>query len=141
MDPTNSNVLYAATVGSGVYLSQNSGQSWQVFNQGLTMREMRDLDIASDGSVVYAATNGAGVFRLGTPVIAYQAPESGEAQPAGGEPQEETPTSGVMTEEETQPTGEEGGFSTIFMVGIGVVVVAAVVFVGLVVMRRRRKGD
>jgi hypothetical protein len=34
-------------------------------NEGLTMKAVTALDIASDGQVVYAATWGGGVFRLG----------------------------------------------------------------------------
>jgi len=99
MDPTNSQVIYLGTRGSGVFLSQDGGNSWQALNQGLSMRELSSLTISKDGSVVYAATVGAGVFRLGTPSISTQPPtspstEPGTGQPSGEEPSPEEPTSG-----------------------------------------------
>ena len=65
IDPTDSRVVYAADHHSGVYLSVNSGSTWRPINDGLTMRAVTELDISSDGQVVYAATWGGGVFRLG----------------------------------------------------------------------------
>jgi photosystem II stability/assembly factor-like uncharacterized protein len=63
---SHANTVYAATV-SGVYVSLDGGDSWQALNTGLTIRAVRDLALSADGSVLYAATYGAGVFRLGTP--------------------------------------------------------------------------
>jgi photosystem II stability/assembly factor-like uncharacterized protein len=65
IDPTDSKVVYAADHHSGVYLSANGGSTWRPINDGLTMRAVTELDISADGSVVYAATWGGGVFRLG----------------------------------------------------------------------------
>ncbi|MFQ5420417.1 MAG: WD40/YVTN/BNR-like repeat-containing protein, partial [Anaerolineae bacterium] len=66
VDGANPGVVYAATTNSGVYVSLNSGSSWTAVNAGLLNREIRDLSLSADGGVLYAATNGGGVFRLGT---------------------------------------------------------------------------
>jgi photosystem II stability/assembly factor-like uncharacterized protein len=65
IDPTDSQTIYAADQHSGVYLSTNGGASWAPINEGLTMKAVTELDISSDGQVVYAATWGGGVFRMG----------------------------------------------------------------------------
>lgn len=66
-DPTDSQIIYAADLTSGVYISKDEGQTWYVMNDGLTTRAVTSLDISSDGSILYAATSGGGVFRLGLP--------------------------------------------------------------------------
>lgn len=38
VDPVNSNILYAGTVGYGVYRSNDGGQSWEAINKGLGWR-------------------------------------------------------------------------------------------------------
>jgi len=65
IDPTDSSTIYAADNQSGVYLSTDAGESWDPINKGLTMKAVTGLDISADGEVVYAATWGGGVFRLG----------------------------------------------------------------------------
>ena len=65
IDPTDSQTVYAADHHAGVYLSTTGGGNWIPINSGLTMRAVTTLDISSDGLVVYAATWGGGVFRLG----------------------------------------------------------------------------
>ncbi len=67
LDPTDNNVLYAGTVQSGVYVSVDAGATWQTMNDGLLTRTVRDLAISADGSVLYMASEGGGVFRLGEP--------------------------------------------------------------------------
>jgi hypothetical protein len=63
--------LYAADFYSGVYRSADGGQSWlgvpDALMTGLSMRAVKDL--ALDGTVVYAATQGGGVLRFGGPSI------------------------------------------------------------------------
>jgi len=59
--------IYAADLTSGVYISKDGGQTWYVMNDGLTTRAVTSLDISSDGSILYAATSGGGVFRLSVP--------------------------------------------------------------------------
>ncbi len=61
--------VYAASKSTGFYVSGDNGQSWQQFNNGLLIREVNGggLTVTPDGSAVYAATNGGGIFRL--PII------------------------------------------------------------------------
>jgi hypothetical protein len=49
---------------SGVYRSQDGGQSWYLINNGLRCRAVQSLSITDDGATLYAATEGEGVFRL-----------------------------------------------------------------------------
>ena len=46
IDPSNSNVLYAATSGTGVFKSADGGASWSAFNDGLTNLDVRGLALA-----------------------------------------------------------------------------------------------
>jgi len=62
--PKDTKILYAADLRSGVYRSSDGGKSWTRINDGLSTRAVQALAISSDGSVVYAATEGGGVFRL-----------------------------------------------------------------------------
>lgn len=64
IDPKDPNIIYVADIYSGVYYSNNSGASWSLFNQGLGNRTVQDLEISSDGKIIYAGTIGQGVFRL-----------------------------------------------------------------------------
>lgn len=65
VDPVRPDVVYAGSFRSGVYVSTSAGDTWTLLNAGLRTRAIRALAIAADGSVVYAATYGEGVFRLG----------------------------------------------------------------------------
>lgn len=65
IDPTDPQTLYAADSHAGVYLSTDGGGSWTPINDGLTMRAVTALSVSSDGQMVYAATWGGGVYRLG----------------------------------------------------------------------------
>lgn len=65
IDPTDSQTLYAADHHSGVYLSTDGGATWVPINDGLSTRAVTAMAISSDGQVLYAATEGEGVFRLG----------------------------------------------------------------------------
>ena len=56
--------VYAGEDATGFYISNDDGQTWQQFNNGLLIRAIMRLGITPDGSAVYAATNGGGVFRL-----------------------------------------------------------------------------
>ncbi|MFQ5419124.1 MAG: WD40/YVTN/BNR-like repeat-containing protein [Anaerolineae bacterium] len=67
VDGTNSGVIYAATTGSGVFVSLDGGGTWAAINDGLLTRWAMDLSLSADGGVLYVASNGGGVFRLGTP--------------------------------------------------------------------------
>jgi hypothetical protein len=64
IDPSDPSKMYAADYNSGVYASTNSGAEWVEMNDSLTMRTVNKLALSADGSVLYAATFGGGVFRL-----------------------------------------------------------------------------
>lgn len=63
-DPLDLDIVYAADIGSGVYRSEDAGQTWEAINNGLRTRAVNDLAVSHDGSHVYAATEGEGVYRL-----------------------------------------------------------------------------
>lgn len=83
VDPADPTTLYAADFHTGVYHSENGGQLWMRINDGLSTRAVKALAISSDGKVVYAATEGEGVFRLGEPpeVVAPPPTTSPATQP------------------------------------------------------------
>ncbi len=64
VDKAHPGVVYAASYNSGIYRSLDDGLTWQVFNEGLTMRASLSLSLSADGSILYVATEGSGVFRL-----------------------------------------------------------------------------
>jgi len=64
IDPTDSNIVYAGDLRTGVYRSENGGQLWVQVNKGLSTRAVKALALSSDGGTLYAATEGEGVFRL-----------------------------------------------------------------------------
>ena len=66
IDSARPNVLYAGSLRSGIYLSEDGGQSWRLHNEGLTMKSVSVLELSSDGGTLYAGTSGGGVFRLST---------------------------------------------------------------------------
>jgi hypothetical protein len=65
IDPSNDAVVYIADFLSGVYFTSDGGGEWQKLEEGLTHREVNELELSADGSVLYAGTEGGGVFRLG----------------------------------------------------------------------------
>jgi photosystem II stability/assembly factor-like uncharacterized protein len=66
VNPTNDSVVYAADWHSGVYQTTNGGGAWQLINTGLSTRSVQSLAISADGTYLYAATKGEGVFRFQT---------------------------------------------------------------------------
>ncbi|MDD5264000.1 MAG: hypothetical protein PHU43_04095 [Candidatus Bipolaricaulis sp.] len=64
IDSANSRVVYAADYRTGTYRSVDGGRSWSKVNQGLSTRAVTTLSLSADGRVLYAGTNGEGVFRL-----------------------------------------------------------------------------
>src|SRR3989338_680262 len=56
--------VYAGANATGFYVSGDDGNTWTQFNDGLLIRELENLAVTPDGSSVYAATNGGGIFRL-----------------------------------------------------------------------------
>jgi photosystem II stability/assembly factor-like uncharacterized protein len=67
VDPSNPQTLYAADHQSGVYLSPDGGSNWVPINEGLSTKAVTALALSANGKIVYAATEGGGVFRLQTP--------------------------------------------------------------------------
>ena len=65
IDPTNPANVWAADNRSGVYRSTDRGDTWSIANDGLSMRAVNILTISADGKVLYVATSGGGVYRLG----------------------------------------------------------------------------
>jgi photosystem II stability/assembly factor-like uncharacterized protein len=63
-DPVTPTVMYVADFNSGVYQSEDGGRMWVRVVDGLNTKAVNALAISSDGSIVYAATEGEGVFRL-----------------------------------------------------------------------------
>jgi uncharacterized protein (TIGR03437 family) len=64
IDRTMPQVIYAGDPRTGVYRSEDGSKSWVLVNRGLRMRNVNALALSSDGSTLYAATEGEGVFRL-----------------------------------------------------------------------------
>lgn len=62
--PVDANLIYVADRRSGVYRSTDGGGSWIKVNDGLRMRAVNALAFSGDGQVIYAGTEGEGVFRL-----------------------------------------------------------------------------
>ncbi len=66
VDPVSSNTVFAGDLYSGVYRSQDKGNTWAAFPDwkmsGLAVRAVKDLAISAN--VMYAATQGGGVFRF-----------------------------------------------------------------------------
>ena len=59
-------LIYAASLESGVFVSSNGGDTWAAINDGLLTRAAVSLSLSNDGRVLYMASTGGGVFRLGT---------------------------------------------------------------------------
>jgi photosystem II stability/assembly factor-like uncharacterized protein len=66
-DTERTGILYTALRYSGVFVSTDWAQTWREINVGLDRPEVHGLALSADGTVLYAGTNGAGVFRLGIP--------------------------------------------------------------------------
>ena len=64
VSPTDSNIIFASDLSSGVYTSADGGETWYAVNAGLDVRAIHELAISGDGQHLYAATNGKGVFRI-----------------------------------------------------------------------------
>jgi len=63
-DPVRAQTVYVSDTFSGFYRSTDGGSTWAQINNGLTNRAVTGIAITSDGEHIYAATDGAGVFRL-----------------------------------------------------------------------------
>lgn len=82
-EPAGGGTIYASDYYSGVYQSTDGGSSWSPHPDnamsGLAVRAVQNLAVA-DG-VVYAATQGGGVFRVGGPAV-LPSPTTAEFDPA-----------------------------------------------------------
>jgi hypothetical protein len=64
MDPADPETLFCGDINSGVYVSYDGGGHWNVFNVGLANRQINALAFSPDGTILYAGTQGEGVYRL-----------------------------------------------------------------------------
>ncbi len=70
VDPTNPQVVYVGTSRLGVFYSKDGGSRFEPLRQGIEEAgnlAIADLSLSADGTALYAAVTGAGVYRLGTP--------------------------------------------------------------------------
>ncbi len=62
--PKNSRIIYAGTLGEGIFKSVDGGLTWAAINNGLTVLVVRSLVIdPRNSSIVYASTRGGDVFK------------------------------------------------------------------------------
>jgi photosystem II stability/assembly factor-like uncharacterized protein len=74
IDPTDSNIIYAATAGGGIFRTSDGGVTWSPFNDGLGNLDVRVLAFAKgDAKTLYAGTSG-GVFavRFDSPLLTLE---------------------------------------------------------------------
>lgn len=64
IDPANSENVYVVDDHSGIYVSNNAGESWWLINEGLNVLNPTSITISSDGEILYAGTGSGGVFRM-----------------------------------------------------------------------------
>jgi hypothetical protein len=63
LDPKAPETLYAASGNSGVNFSRDGGQSWSTMNDGIKALQIGCLTLDSQNGLLFAGSNGAGVFR------------------------------------------------------------------------------
>jgi hypothetical protein len=63
INPTNSRIIVAGDWHTGVYVTATGTEPWQCLNSGLSTRAVTSLAYSHDGRVLYAATDGGGLFR------------------------------------------------------------------------------
>lgn len=64
IDPADSQIVYAGTLGGGVFKTTNGGTSWKPVNTGLANTDIRSLAIdPTDTRIVYAGAYSGGVFK------------------------------------------------------------------------------
>lgn len=70
VDPTDSQIVYVGTSRLGVFYTNDGGAQFAPLRQAIEEvgnLAIADLSLSADGTVLYAAVTGAGVYRLGTP--------------------------------------------------------------------------
>lgn len=65
IDPANPEVVWAGSRATGIYRWIPAEGLWTHVNSGLTTRSVQALAISPDGQVLYAASSGEGIFRMG----------------------------------------------------------------------------
>ena len=64
INPTNSQIVFAGDIHSGGFRSDDGAKTWVRINNGLRTRAVSSMAISADGTMLYAATQGEGVFRM-----------------------------------------------------------------------------
>jgi hypothetical protein len=78
VDPSNPQIIFAATYGGGIFKSTAGGRNWSAMNSGLTTLQIACLTIdPSNPLVIYAGTYYGGVFRSTTGGDRWSAVNSG----------------------------------------------------------------
>ena len=70
-NPADYCIVFVSDYHSGIYVSTNAGDTWQVMNNGLRTRTVNVLSVSTKGQFLYAATEGEGVLRwndAGSPI-------------------------------------------------------------------------
>ena len=65
VDPFHEGVIYLASLNSGVFYKTDNDSYWTPLNDDLNYRTAFDLSLSTDGSTLYLATDGGGIYRLG----------------------------------------------------------------------------
>jgi WD40 repeat protein len=65
INPDNPNILWAGSRATGIYRWVPAEGRWTHVNSGLSTRSVQALAISPDGQVLYAASSGEGIFRIG----------------------------------------------------------------------------
>jgi len=65
INPDNPDIIWAGSRATGVYIWVPNEGRWTHVNRGLTTRSVQALAISPDGQVLYAASSGEGIFRMG----------------------------------------------------------------------------
>jgi hypothetical protein len=99
--------MFAADSFSGVYRFDVNGNRWRRINQGLKMHCVNHLAFAADGSILYAGTEGHGVYYLKLPgvLLSKPPPDTKDKHPGSGGPK--PPWAGLIVNVLTRgPRGE-----------------------------------
>jgi hypothetical protein len=135
-------IVYISDIKSGVYHSEDGGQTWRKINEGLTNRAANALSLSADGNHLYAGTSGGGVFRLdlngnppvSTGVTLFQDEHEQMDEPQGD--QEPQPEPFDQPLEPAQEDQEKDGFSLPCLSGTLPALLLGVVVMNLRVRRR-----
>ena len=142
VDKAHPGVIYAASFDSGVYRSMDSGASWQAINEGLSNRAGVSLSLSEDGSYLYLATEGGGVFRLSPGGKAPPAAESPIVQDVTSTPIVDQNTEEVTSPDQGPSPESDNGKSTPMSIPIiGILIGVGIIIIVVVISVRRRQTD